>query len=285
MRIGLVLSGGGARGLAHLGVLQALDELGIHIDEIAGTSAGSVAGAYYFAGHKPEETMKYIGSFKMYSWVRLLWHKPGFLSIHKLGSLYSKNLPETFEELDRPLTIVATDLFKGKQHYFTEGPLIPAICASSCIPVIFEPVEIDGNLYVDGGVLNNFPIEPLLDSCDKIIGVHTNPMDHAICKIGIRDVLDRSMHLAINQKLEHKKEICNVFLEPESCLNVGMFNLGAAEKLFIGGYECAMQQKEELLKLKQLPKPITSRQLPMTNLNMLNGNLNGNNLNIGTGKI
>jgi NTE family protein len=252
MKIGLVLSGGGARGLAHLGVLQALDELGIRVDEIAGTSAGSVAGAYYFAGHSPEETMKYIGSFKLFNWAKLLWHRPGFLSIHKLGSLYSKRLPNTFEELDRPLTIVATDLFKGELHYFTEGPLVPAICASSCIPVLFEPIKIDGTIYVDGGVLNNFPIEPLLNTCDRIIGVHTNPMDTSICKIGMRDVLDRSMHLAINQKLNHKKDICDIFLEPATCMNVGMFNLGAAEKLFKGGYECAMEQKNELLKLKQL---------------------------------
>jgi NTE family protein len=250
MKTGLVLSGGGARGLAHLGVLHALDELGIYIDEIAGTSAGSVAGAYYLSGHKPEETMKYIASFKIYSWAKLLWHKPGLMSIHKLGSLYAKKLPQSFEDLDRPLTIAATDLLKGELHYFKSGPLIPAICASSCIPVIFEPVIINGNHYVDGGVLNNFPIEPLLSTCDRIIGVHTNPMDNSITKIGIRDVLDRSMHLAINQKLNHKKEMCGVFLEPETCMNVGMFDLGKAEHLFKGGYDCAMQQKEELLKLK-----------------------------------
>ena len=252
MRIGLVLSGGGARGLAHLGVLHALDELGVHVDEIAGTSAGSVAGAYYLAGHKPEETMKYIGSFKLFSWARLLWQKPGIMSIHKLGQLYSKRLPDSFEKLNKQLTIVATDLLKGELRYFTQGPLIPAICASSAIPVIFEPVRIDDKLYIDGGVLNNFPIEPLLNSCDRIIGVHTNPMDTTtLKKIGIRDVLDRSMHLAINQKLNHKKEICSVFLEPITCMNVGMFDLSAAEHLFKGGYDCAMEKKSELLKLRK----------------------------------
>ena len=250
MKIGLVLSGGGARGMAHLGVLYALDEIGIHIDAISGTSAGSVAGAFYFSGHKPYEALNYISSHKVYHWAKVLWNKPGLLSINKLGEIYSRRLPKTFEELDRPLTVAATDLGRGNSKFFTAGPLVPALCASSCIPVLFEPFAIDGATYVDGGVLNNFPVEPLLGKCDFLIGVHVNPMNLTLPKIGMRNVMDRAMHLAIYHNLDHKKETCDIFLEPEGCKNVGLFDMNAGPQLFRAGYDAVMERRGEFEKLR-----------------------------------
>lgn len=250
MKNGLVLSGGGARGFAHLGVLQALDELEVRVDIIAGTSAGAVAGAFYSAGHKPVDTMRYIRSYKTYEWLHFLWRKPGFLNMQKIAAMLSKFLPDTFEGLNRPLVVAATDLLHGEARYFSEGPLLFPLCASACIPILFEPMPIDGSVFVDGGILNNFPIEPLEEKVTNIIGVHVNPIDRTLTEVHFKDVMDRSMHLALNQALDRKKRMCSVFIEPMECSKFGILDLGNAEQLLIAGYNAAMAQKEELIKLK-----------------------------------
>lgn len=250
MKNGLVLSGGGARGFAHLGVLQALDELEVRVDIIAGTSAGAVAGAFYSAGHKPVDTMRYIRSYKTYEWLHFLWRKPGFLNMQKIAAMLSKFLPDTFEGLNRPLIVTATDLLHGEARYFSEGPLLFPLCASACIPILFEPMPIDGSVFVDGGILNNFPLEPLEEKVTNIIGVHVNPIDKTLPEIHFKDVMDRSMHLALSQTLDKKKKMCSVFIEPMECSKTGILDLGNAEKLFEVGYKEAMLLKDELLKFR-----------------------------------
>jgi NTE family protein len=247
MKNGLVLSGGGARGFAHLGVLQALDELDIPVDMITGTSAGAIAGAFYSAGHTPKETMRLIRSYKTYEWMRFLWRKPGFLNMQKIGSMFAKHLPDTFEGLNRPLVITATDLLKGETRFFSEGPLIFPVCASACVPILFEPMSIDGSVYVDGGILNNFATEPLEGKVQHIIGVHVNPIDKNISKVHFSNVMDRSMHLALRHSLDEKKKKCTIFIEPEACSRFGIFDIEHAEQLFEAGYMAAMARKEDLI--------------------------------------
>ncbi|MBI3510124.1 MAG: patatin-like phospholipase family protein [Bacteroidetes bacterium] len=250
MKTGLILSGGGARGFAHLGVLRALDELGVHVDAIAGTSAGALAGAFYFAGHTPTDTLRYIRSYKIYQWARILWRKPGILNMEKIGKMIAQYLPENFEGLNAPLTVCATDILNCKSVFFNSGPLIPALCSSACIPVLFEPVNFGSNQYVDGGIMDNFPVEALREKCDRIIGVHVNPLQKEFRNVHMKDVMDRSLHLALRHQVFSKREECDIFIEPEECSQFGMFDLSSAEKIVEIGYKAAMQQKEELLKLK-----------------------------------
>jgi NTE family protein len=249
MKNGLVLSGGGARGFAHLGVLHALDELGIHIDIISGASAGSIAGAFYFSGHQPGETVKFIQSYRFYQWARFLWRKPGLLNMEKVGQLLAKYLPDTFEKLDRPLIIATTDILKGELRYFNSGKLIPAVCASACIPIMFEPIKIDDSEFIDGGILNNFPVEPLLGKVENIIGVHVNPI-HPETKIHFKNIMDRSMHLSMDKAVREKEKLCRIFIEPKDCGNFGILDLSMADKIFKVGYDAAMEQKDKLLLLK-----------------------------------
>ncbi len=250
MKNGLVLSGGGARGFAHLGVLQALDELDIHIDAMAGTSAGAMACAFYAAGHKPEETLKLIQSYRIYHWIRILWRKPGILNMRKIAEMFSENLPESFEKLKLPLTVTATDIVNGELRYFNSGELVPAICASSCIPIMFEPIKFGGTQFVDGGLLNNFPIEALLGKTENIIGVNVNPIGKTENQIHIKNIMDRSLHLALDKAIRDKEKSCTVFIEPKGCEDFGMLDLTNADKIFKIGYEATMEKKEELLKLK-----------------------------------
>ncbi len=250
MKNGLVLSGGGARGFAHLGVLQALDELHIHIDEISGTSAGAVAGAFYFAGHKPQEILEIISSYKIYHWARPIWRKPGFLNMDKIAELFSKHLPKTFEELNRPLTIAVTDILKAESLLLNSGPLVPAICSSACIPVLFQPVKFAGSQMVDGGVLNNFPIEPLVGKAKNIIGVHVNPVIPGVDHVSIKDMADRNVNLLLRREVLEKKDKCTIFIEPIDCGKFNMLDIGSGEKIMKIGYHAAMAMKNELLKLK-----------------------------------
>ncbi|HET6991222.1 MAG TPA: patatin-like phospholipase family protein [Bacteroidia bacterium] len=249
MKIGLVLSGGGARGFAHLGVLKALDELDIRVDAIAGTSAGAVAGAFYFARHKPEEAFRYISSYKIYHWARPIWRKPGFLNMEKIGELFSKYLPETFEELDRPLTVAATDVLKGESVFFNSGPLVPAVCSSACIPVLFQPINFAGSQLVDGGVLNNFPVEAMIGKSENIIGVHVNRIK-AVDNVSFKNMVDRNVMLILRKEIYQKKDKCTVFIEPPECGNYNMLDLASGEKIMKIGYDAAMAMKEQILKLK-----------------------------------
>lgn len=250
MKNGLVLSGGGARGFAHLGVLEALRDLEVPVHLISGTSAGAICGAFYAAGYRPEDTMRFIKSYKKYKWLRPLWRKPGFLNMRVIASIFSNYLPEHFEDLKIPLTVASTDLIEGTVRYFDSGKLVECVCASACIPILFEPWEIAGSVFVDGGVLNNFPIEPLEGKADHIIGVHVNPIEKSIPEVHFSDVMDRSMHLALRHELDEKKKRCTIFIEPPECAHSGILAIENAEKLFEAGYIAAMKQKDALIQLR-----------------------------------
>jgi len=249
-KIGLVLSGGGARGFAHLGVLQAFDELGIRVDAISGTSAGAVVGAFYFSGHKPAEILKIFLSYRLYHWARPTWRKPGFLDMEKIAKLFSTYLPKTFEELDRPLTIAVTDILQGESLLIHSGELILPLCGSACIPILFNPIKFNGRELVDGGVLNNFPVEPLQNKAENIIGVNVNPVVQGVKHVPMKSMADRNIVLMLQREVNEKKEKCNIFIEPAECGNYNMMDLGAGQKIFNAGYDAAMAIKEKLLLLK-----------------------------------
>lgn len=238
MKYGLALSGGGARGVVHLGVIKALEELGIEISVIAGTSAGSIVGSLYAYGHSPEEIFKIINTTSFFKSVRPAWTWAGLLRLDGLRDALLKQMPEnSFDVLKRGLIVAATDLVKGKPAYFTEGELIPAILASSCVPGIFSPVEFNGSYYVDGGLMDNFPVSVLVEQCDFIIGSHCNPIADGFDKRNLKAIVERSLLLAINGNTSNSKKLCNVFIEAPGMGNISGFELARAEDMFLIGYE------------------------------------------------
>ena len=202
-KIGLTLGGGGAKGFAHIPILEAFDELGIKPCCITGTSIGAVLGALYAAGHTAKDiaamleqliaprhsTLKEIFSNKeAFKFIELIDPhfslKPkGLLKGEKfLGFLYEQMQVSTFEELKIPLKTVATDFWRKKQVVFDSGPLLPAVRASMAIPYIFTPMILDGKILVDGGLVNNVPHDLLDPQCDSriavdIMGDHSCPVD------------------------------------------------------------------------------------------------------------
>jgi len=209
-KIGLCLGGGGARGLSHIEIIKALDEMNIKPAVISGTSMGAVIGAFYAAGlsGKEIEQMLYeLGILKQTNeHKKSLAHrtfkemideavdelKDFYKKMEEIGKMIdvsyfndssiikgagvtkylNRKLPvKTFEELKIPLTIVATDYWNASEVIFEKGELIPAIRASLSIPAVFEPVKYNSKVFIDGGITNNLPFDIIQDKCDLVIAV------------------------------------------------------------------------------------------------------------------
>ena len=189
-RIGIALGGGGARGLAHILMLEVLDELNIVPHQIAGTSIGSVIGALYASGMPGREIRKFVDSLTVAegeSWLNSLfeedigrWWNIIELQLGRGGllttSAFAKVLQEElgvarFNELKIPLMVVAADFWSRKQVVFKQGDLLPAIQASIAIPGLFSPVQHNGKVLVDGGLVNPVPYDLLFDDCDVVVAI------------------------------------------------------------------------------------------------------------------
>ncbi|MCU0449854.1 MAG: patatin-like phospholipase family protein [Bernardetiaceae bacterium] len=147
---------------------------------------------------------------------------------------------DRFEALSVPLYVCATDLDRGETVYFSQGPLIKPLQASSCIPILFAPVEIEGRYFVDGGILNNLPVEPLLDQCDYLIGVHANAVGTQRVS-SLRNAIERTFLLVVNANVESRRRQCHLFIEPPKMAGYKVFDVAKAEEMYQIGYEYARE--------------------------------------------
>lgn len=172
-RVGLALGGGGARGLAHIGVLSVLDEAGIPIDYLAGASAGSIIGVSYCAGVGVEKIKEYARRIRWWHYARLVWPRRGLVSFDPLRRWLVAELGDIdFADLETPFAAVATDMDTGQPVVLDRGRLAPAIQASCAVPGLVEPVEIGGRLLGDGSLSNTVPVSVLRAmGADFVIGV------------------------------------------------------------------------------------------------------------------
>ena len=252
--LGLALSGGSIKGFAHLGVLQYLEENHLQPDIIAGTSAGSIMGAFYAAGYAPQEIFEIFSKGGFMQMTRLTIGGGGLFSTTNFLKHLRRNLPyKHLEDLPRPMRIVATDLDAGEQHVFTEGPLAKIILASCSIPILFQPVEINGHTYVDGGLFRNFPVTVLREDCETIIGMNLGPVSNDPTEKTLKAIANRSWELIFRQNTIPDCAVCDYLLESGEVTKFGMFDLQAAESLHHIGYELA---KEKLAPLVQAPSSI-----------------------------
>jgi NTE family protein len=180
-RVSLVLGSGGARGYAHIGVIRAINEHGLQICNIAGTSMGAVVGGIYAAGHLDTYT-EWASRLEKKDVVKLLDLSFTWKSIFKGERIFEvlKELigDRRIEELDRGFVAVATALEEQREVWLNKGPLFQAIRASSAVPGVFAPVELEGRVLVDGGLVNPIPIAPTLnDTTDLTIAVNLNALE------------------------------------------------------------------------------------------------------------
>lgn len=248
--IGLVLSGGGARGVAHIGVIQALEEFGIRPTRLSGTSAGSIVGALYASGHSPDEMLRIISQVSIFKSVRYSLAPGGLLKMDGLQELLKKYLPDDFKKLKKPLTVAAVELKLGQVSYFDSGDLVSAIMASCSIPGVFSPMILHGAPYVDGGVLDNLPATPLHKKCDVLIASHCNRVTPWFDVTNMKVVIERSLLLAVGANTRHSQGLCDVVVEPTGLDKYSAFDIGKAKEIFDLGYKFT----RENLKPPQLRK-------------------------------
>lgn len=249
MHIGIVFSGGASKCIAQLGVLKALEEIGVKPGIISAVSGGALIGVLYASGLSPDNSLELIvknGSFKFF----FPSAKPGGLfSMSRIENAYNEVLGiKKFEELKIPMVVNATDILSGEAVFFSQGELIRPVIASASYPAIFEPVRINGRTLLDGGIVNNFPVEPLKGKCEKIIGVSVGKV-YGLERLGsVNKVIVRSLELAINEGDIHRFKHCDVLVEPHGLNNFGMFDSDKGKDIFKKGYDFTIAMAKEIEK-------------------------------------
>ncbi len=244
---GLALGGGAALGAAHIGVLKAIDEYNIPIDYVAGTSIGAFIGSLYAFGMDWEEMASIAVELKWLDITGLSLSKFGVMSNKRLGDLLDKYIGEvTFEESNLPLAVVATDIATGEKVVLKQGKVAHAVMASTSIPGIFNPVEINGRLLVDGGIVENVPISPLKEfGADRIIGVDLNAKYANERPGNIVEVLMNSFHFTLMTAAKLQTEEADVLLTPDLS-SFSKININKADALIETGYQEACRKLKDL---------------------------------------
>ena len=189
---------------------------------------------------------------KVMSFVRFTVSKMGLLSMNGMGEkLYNFLKIKTFEELQIPLVATATDINNATSVHFHAGELIPRILASCAIPIVFIPVEIDGIIYVDGGIFMNLPVRPIRDLCEKVIAVEINSNESRQQVGNIIHMAERSFHLGVAANTKIDKKLSDVFISPDNMIQYSMFDLNHIREIYEHGYNSAKTALKEYLRQQQ----------------------------------
>lgn len=240
--IGLALGGGGARGFAHIGVLRALEEMGIKPDVISGTSAGSIIAALYADGYAPQHIIRLFSELDVKELVDVTIPRNSLLKMDKFIHFIDKRLhSKRIEDLKIPTYIVATDFDNGKSVAFDKGDLAIRIAASCSIPIVFPPIAIDGIHYVDGGVMRNLPVTPIRDLCDVVIGINVSPMQHEQYENNLLSITNRAYNFLSCGNVFPDIAQCDILIENEDISGYNVFDIDEQEKIEELGYQKAIE--------------------------------------------
>jgi len=248
LTIGVALSGGTAKSVTHVGVLKALTEAEIPISYIAGTSGGSIVGTMYASG-MPISTMEEVA-------VKMSWRKLIAIKLTRLGFISSERIEEfmketigdlTFDELNIPCAVTATNLVTGDRKVFREGNVARAVRASCSIPQVYLPVEIDGEHYVDGGLAEYLPIDSARElGAQFLIGSHLGPVDptyrrpHHILQLVLQITgLMARKNYVVSEKLAD-------FIVHPNVDTYSSFDFDNAERMIELGYHTTVQLVDDL---------------------------------------
>lgn len=296
-KIGLVLSGGGARGIAHIGILKMIDSLQIPIDYVAGTSMGGIIGALYSSGYSGEEIEGIVNSV---DWTEMLTDRPlrkelpylqkkddgkyivelglkgftptipgGLIEGQKIYLLFSDLTASTkiindFSQLSIPFKCVSVDLVSGKEVILEKGSLPKAMRSTMAIPTVFSPVDWGDSLLIDGGVLNNFPANVVKDmGAEIIIGVNVGtPLKMKEDLTDLIALFEQTMVLTDYYKLQENKKLCELVITPKlSGYTTADFDKEKVQKILSAGNKAAIENKQKLIKLREKYLNISSNEL------------------------
>lgn len=286
-RVGLVLSGGGAKGVAHIGAIKVIEEAGIPIDYITGTSMGAIVGGLYAIGY---DTHTLDSMVRSQNWIALLSDRveraklsfgekeyrekyiitvplssakkieaSGLVAGHNVYNLlteltigYHDSL--SFESFPIPFACVAYDLASGKTKTLNAGVLPQAIRASMSIPGAFEPVRVDSMVLIDGGIANNFPADVIKDmGAEIIIGVDVGATVRDAGEIkSVADMFNQITYFTGEEAYERNLKLVDLYVHPKmEPYNAGSFNASAIDSLLVRGEEGMRGSWDELIALKE----------------------------------
>ncbi|WP_340102984.1 patatin-like phospholipase family protein [Rhodohalobacter sp. 8-1] len=286
LRVGLVLSGGGAKGIAHIGVIKRLEEAGIRVDYVTGTSMGSLVGALYSIGYTSTQL---VDLAKSSNWSQLFTEKPsrlfisnyertfdnrtiasfpisergldlpvGIISGQNIYSFLSKYTwpvhgTQSFKDFPIPFATVATELSTGEPKTFTSGYLPDAIRASISIPSLMRPHKINGTAYIDGGVSNNLPVEQAIDmGAEFIIAVNVaSPVMPTDSLKTFAEVLNQVVNYRINEKIEPQIEKSDLYINPERTNSFDILDFDKVDELIQVGYDEAGKYIEQINRIAE----------------------------------
>lgn len=275
--LGIAFSGGGAKAAAHCGALQALKEYGIQPDVVSGTSAGALVAILHSSGFTPQQMIEIFQGMNFFKdIVTPSLPKGGLFDSRPLLSLIQKKLPYSrLEDLPIPTFVVASDVEHGVPKVFAKGEIAPRVVASCSIPVIFQPICINGVHYVDGGAFQNLPVSAIRQKCDKVIALNLYHLDEGKYKDNLISVAYRAfvMMMVSNVAADSSQADLFIDLDTNGCL---AYDISKIEELFFRGYESTVRALEENSYQRVLPKEIIKfskkkrkKDLWMPNLQML----------------
>ena len=270
-RIGIAFGGGGARGLAHIAIIETFEELGIKPSLISGSSIGAIIGAFYAAGYSSDEMKSKLQRLlfprndkpfdflwksdmvKMFSMFDPQFFKSGLLKGEKFYNFLQEELAvHTFEELKIPLKIVATDYWEKEEVIFNKGKLLPAIRASYSLPGLLTPVKIKNRILIDGGIVNPLPFDILLDECDITVAIDitayktNNGKTYPPTFESIFTAYQMMQNSLNQQKLKFLKP--DIYIRPE-IYDVRVFDFSKQESIFKQSIPAKEKLKKQLGKL------------------------------------
>jgi NTE family protein len=250
-RVGLALSGGGARSVAHIGVLKALAEVPIPIDALAGTSGGAAVAVLHAAGVSLEEMERVALGLRKRDLARITLSRMGIISIRPLEDIL-RTLAGSIrlEELTIPTAVVATNLVRRERFVFRAGDAVRAVLASSAMPHVYRPVEVDGELYTDGGVVEYLPLGALAPYRPMVrVGVHLLPEEHSRAHPRhLGQVVASIVNIIQRANATASQVEADVLVRP-TVASYSSFELVNGRELIDAGYQAARRQIPRILEL------------------------------------
>lgn len=248
MKIALSFSGGGLRGAAHVGAIKFLEEQGVEITAVSGSSAGAMVALMLATGHSSDEIYVFLKNIEKQDLFKLST-KMGIFSLKNLEKkLYDFIGARRYDEMKIPLYTCVTDINSGESLYLNSGDPVANTIASSSLTPTFEAKEIEGKLYVDGGFSDNLPVRPLKESGEKVLAINVNPLTGGNPK-GFKSLLIRSILIMLHANVRPSKKITDAYIDIEGVARMHLFNFKEIDGAYEAGYN-EIKKKWNELKLK-----------------------------------
>lgn len=245
-KLGVAFGGGGARGAAQCGALQAFHEYGIKPDVVSGTSVGSLVAVLFSAGFTPKQMIELFQGLNFFKdIVTPTVPKGGLFDPSPLVEIIRKSLPYSrLESLPIPAYLVASDLEHGVPKVFSKGDIAPRVVASCSIPVIFQPININGIHYVDGGAFQNLPVSAIRDKCEKVIALSLIHLEEEKYKDNLVSVANRSFQMIMVSNNAYDVELADLVIKLDT-YGCTAYDMSKIEELFFRGYDSTVKVLEE----------------------------------------